>query len=341
MQKRKFLYIGSILYVILIYAITVIEQGHPDANIKSFSDGIWFSIVTLTTVGYGDFYPVTIGGKIISLTIILGSLGVLGYLIGELTYKINAYMDKKKRGHLGTDFENHYVIIGWNDFAKQVANQIYNAGHKIALVTNNKNDMELFQNLYSDKTSFVLFTDYQNTDDFNKVNITDSKSVFINFEEDTETLIFVLNIKRVFPDLHITIQCNNSDLRATLENSGVSHVVARQEVTSCMVASYLFEPHVAEYASDLIATSLEHRDHDIQQFRISGDAPYCNASYLDTFIKMKREINTILIGLVVDGKLRKDPADDYIIKEGDYIIVISRGDNNRLNKILGGIKEGY
>ncbi len=62
----------------------------------------------------------------------LDYLGILGFLIGELTVRINEYMEKKKNGHLGTRFENHYVIIGWNTFAKNVAKQIIHAGHKVA-----------------------------------------------------------------------------------------------------------------------------------------------------------------------------------------------------------------
>ncbi len=340
MKNKKLFAAGVVVYIILIYIIAILEKSDPDANIKSFADAIWYSVVTLTTVGYGDYFPVTFGGKILGLFIILGSLGILGYLIGEVTYRINTYMERKKHGYFGTKFENHYVIIGWSEFARQVANQVYNAGHKIALVTNSKNDLELFSDLYDDNT-FALFADYKNMPAYEKVNILKSKAVFVNFKEDTETLVFVLNIKKEYPGLNIIINCTNPDLKETLENTGVSHVVARHEVASRMVASYLFEPHVAEYTSDLISTSVVEQDQDIQQFRVTGSNPYLGKSYIESFMDMKKDLNTILIGLVIDGRLEKDPKDDYIIKDGDYIILISRGnDKTKLEKSFG-IKEGY
>ena len=341
MKNKKLFYVGIVVYLALIYVIALIEKTDPNANIKSLTDALWYSVVTLTTVGYGDFYPVTSLGKILGLFIILGSLGILGYLIGEITYRINAYMEKKNTGYFGTKFEEHYVIIGWSMFARQVADQIYNAGHKIALVTNSKNDLELFNDLYKNDNSFALFADYKNMPAYEKTNITKSKAVFINFKEDTETLVFVLNIKKAYPGLNIVINCSNPELKETLENTGVQHVVARHDVASRMVASYLFEPHVAEYASDLISTSVDEYDQDIQQFKVSEDNPYNGKRYLDTFIEMKKSLNVILIGLVIDGKLMKDPNDDQIIKTGDYLIIISRGnDKNKLEKTFG-VKEGF
>ncbi len=341
MKNKKLFYIGIALYLSLIYIISLVERTDPNANIKSITDALWYSVVTLTTVGYGDFYPVTTIGKILGLFIILGSLGILGYIIGEITYRINNFMEKKKNGYFGTRFENHYVIIGWNQFAQQVADQIYHAGHHIALVTNSKNDLELFSDLYESDHSFALFADYKNMQAYEKVNLTKSKAVFINFKEDTDTLVFVLNIKKEYPDLNIIINCTNPELKETLENTGVQHVVARHEVASRMVASYLFEPHVAEYTSDLISTSVEDADQDIQQFKVTENNPYKGKSYFDSFVEMKKSLNAILIGLVVNNQLIKDPSNDQIINEGDYLVLISRGNNKlKLEKSFG-IKEGY
>ncbi len=341
MKNKKLLSIGIVIYLALIYIIAFVEKSEPNANIKSFTDALWYSVVTLTTVGYGDFYPVTALGKILGLFIILGSLGILGFLIGEITYRINTYMEKKNTGYFGTKFENHYVIIGWNMFARQVADQIYNAGHKIALVTNSKNDLALFNDLYESDNSFSLFADYKNMAAYEKVNIVQSKAVFVNFKEDTETLVFVLNIKKEFPDLNIVINCTNPELKETLENTGVKHVVARHDVASRMVASFLFEPHVAEYTTDLISTGVDEHDQDIQQFKVVEGNPYVEQSYIDAFINMKKELNVILIGLVINGKLMKNPADDQIINIEDYIILISRGNDKKILEKTFGVKEGF
>jgi hypothetical protein len=65
-------------------AILRVEHGDPAANITTASDAVWYLIVTMSTVGYGDFYPVTDVGRIIGSGIIVVGVGVFGTLTGFL-----------------------------------------------------------------------------------------------------------------------------------------------------------------------------------------------------------------------------------------------------------------
>ncbi|WP_350066174.1 ion channel [Fulvivirga sp.] len=62
---RFFIVVAAFIvcYVALLAMLIKIEAHNPEANIKNFGDALWFSIVTLTTVGYGDLHPVTHEGK--------------------------------------------------------------------------------------------------------------------------------------------------------------------------------------------------------------------------------------------------------------------------------------
>lgn len=67
----------------LLLILLVLFEGNTDASgIHTFWDALWYSFVTLTTVGYGDLYPVTIGGKVIGIIFVFLSLGLLSTLIG-------------------------------------------------------------------------------------------------------------------------------------------------------------------------------------------------------------------------------------------------------------------
>lgn len=85
MKKRSWLlwlpgvFLG---YLGLLALLAAVEKGHPDASIQSFGDALWYSIVTLSTVGYGDLYPVTAAGKLIGILFVLLSVGALAFLVG-------------------------------------------------------------------------------------------------------------------------------------------------------------------------------------------------------------------------------------------------------------------
>jgi voltage-gated potassium channel len=78
--------IASTLLAILVgaLAITDAERGQPGASITSFSDGLWWAITTITTVGYGDRYPVTVEGKFIAVALMLCGIALLGVVSASL-----------------------------------------------------------------------------------------------------------------------------------------------------------------------------------------------------------------------------------------------------------------
>jgi voltage-gated potassium channel len=62
--------------------ILICEQQNPDANIKTAGDAIWWSVATITTVGYGDVYPVTAEGRILAMVLMISGIGLFGTLSG-------------------------------------------------------------------------------------------------------------------------------------------------------------------------------------------------------------------------------------------------------------------
>jgi len=87
-RARVLVYLtGAAVLVTYIAALAVLEaeRGDPNANITSFGDSLWWAAVTITTVGYGDFTPLTIRGRAIATGLMLGGVAVLGVLTATLS----------------------------------------------------------------------------------------------------------------------------------------------------------------------------------------------------------------------------------------------------------------
>ena len=86
-QRSKLAYLiafssGSI--IVGAFAEFIVESPNPDAKITNLGEAFWWAVVTVTTVGYGDVYPITIGGKIIASVLMIVGIGVLGTFISTL-----------------------------------------------------------------------------------------------------------------------------------------------------------------------------------------------------------------------------------------------------------------
>ncbi|AZL85781.1 ion transporter [Aliivibrio salmonicida] len=90
-KNRKEATIASIL-VLMVTLISlgsvfmlVFEGQNPNANIQTAGDAIWWAFVTISTVGYGDHYPITVAGKILAVFIIISGVGIFGMISGLIT----------------------------------------------------------------------------------------------------------------------------------------------------------------------------------------------------------------------------------------------------------------
>ena len=85
-EYAGFITLLAAMIVLVVASILVItfESGSPDANISTGADALWWAIVTITTVGYGDTFPVTAGGRITAFAVMLMGVGIIGALASIL-----------------------------------------------------------------------------------------------------------------------------------------------------------------------------------------------------------------------------------------------------------------
>jgi voltage-gated potassium channel len=101
-QYAVFITMMSAVTVLFLCSVLVLqfESRSPEANITSGSDAIWWAIVTITTVGYGDFYPVTFLGRIIGVLVMVSGVGIIAALASVLTSII---IPQPKSGAVATE----------------------------------------------------------------------------------------------------------------------------------------------------------------------------------------------------------------------------------------------
>ena len=167
------------------------------------------------------------------------------------------------------------------------------------------------------------------------LNAEKANVIFINSGSDSDKLITILNIKKIYTDIEFVVILENSELKDTFVSAGVTYVLSKNEIASKLVASYIFEPAVADFTKDLItSTSNEQeneQEYDIQQYRITNQNPYLGAKYGTLFSELKSKYNIIAIGLNKGRTkgLLKAPSDDERIEENDDVIVIANGANEK------------
>ena len=122
--KRIIFIVLFTIYIGFSILLPFVETGHEGASILTIRESVWYTLVTITTVGYGDYYPVSTLGKIISLFYLSLSLGILAYLIGTLASQVSNHVTPKALITLNANKEK-YIFSDMNNYSITLAKNIY------------------------------------------------------------------------------------------------------------------------------------------------------------------------------------------------------------------------
>lgn len=334
-----------VFYGVLLLILLKFEETAQGAKITSFQDGMWYLLETLTTVGYGDTLPVTYWGRMIGFVFLLSSFGVYGFIIGQISNFMSTLKEQKDLGLNGTDFEDHVVIVGWNDFSHSVITHLIGAGRKVAVITKDRSSIDIIREYYTTDQVYTLFSDHNNFDLLEKAaKIRKASIIFINLNDDTEKLVYIINIKKHFDNLNYVVTLDNGNLKSTFHAAGVTYAISKNEISSKLLASYIYEPDVALFSEEIIAFQHEQDEYDMKQFYVTNDNPLRGMYYETAFFDIKKQCNVILIGIVKvkDGKhnLMKNPESSVTIEAGDYLLMLMNGKGQERLKRVFHIEEG-
>lgn len=246
----------------------------------------------------------------------------------------------------GCTMENHIVVFGWDYFIKSIVEQLVKARQRVMIITNRPEHGDILNDFSGSGKPQLLISSYHDYQKLIAADLEKSRIVLVNLQDDTRNLVFILKLKRRYPNIRIVVPINNIDLSDTFVRAGITYSLSRSEICAKLFASHLFEKHVAEYLDDVLSSGGESEDeHDIQQYRMLSDNPVVGMSYQAVFVKLKKEFNAVLIGIskiseTGNRMLYKNPYGDITVEVNDYLIVIVNGTTAGRISDYFGVAEG-
>jgi voltage-gated potassium channel len=337
-----------LLYIGLVYAYFQYETFKPNQPDPTVSQVVWYVFLNPTGLGnVGNLMslPTTLVGKTIAFVFTLTSLGLLGVFIGKIGDMFTEYREYRRLGHAGTNFEDHIVILGWDKFARMVTDQLVLSGQQVAIVTDEKDDIDVIYEEFGHKSVFVLYSllnDYGNLD---KVNIRDAFRVLINEPSDAETLVELINIKALEEGstkseeadgngskpnaIDCVVTFRDEDLENTYLEAGAYAAISLHESASNLIASNIFEPQSAELLGDLIASVENGEEHELQQYRVTSSDAVHGRTFGEVFDEIYEKYDSMPVGVSKPAdqgrKIHKLPDDDLKLESGDYLLIVVSG----------------
>ena len=318
---------ASLLILLSTSALTVLEYDMFNASVKEHAEGsfifgekdpnwvdtffhtFWWSIVTFTTVGYGDVSPVTHLGKFLTIIIMLLNFGVVTLLGGAVASVLVAQrltgddtLDENK-------FDGHLVIAGWNKTVPSVLNLIEsNKDSTSVVILVNEMDKEVIQraitgyerldithipeNFTHESVLRKAFLDKAGT----FMILPDSSGLLPHEEPDEDkTVLTCLTAKSISESCNVVAHVLDVENVSHLQRANANEIVIPDEHVPHLLAKHVTDPGVPQFFDDLILK--EEEDKGLQEVKIPKTLNGQTHNKISAFYKFK--YGWLLVGYAI------------------------------------------
>ena len=250
-------------------------ESSTQAEPVGLFEGLWWACVTLFTVGYGDFAPKTVPGRVLGMAVMASGIGLVSTVTGSLASAMVERRFKKRRGLLSVKTEGHILILGWNAHGARLLERLEGlpdlAGRPVVLAA----DMEpsRFEELAGTLPAGLDVRFVRGAATVRQVvertNPAKARLAYIlpadnvtADEADNASVLTALTVRALAPELTLYVEALREASREHLARAGVTKVLSREELTGRTLAFMAVHPVMHDVLLALLASGEEtRRDH--------------------------------------------------------------------------------
>ncbi|MGD6870637.1 ion channel [Sutcliffiella horikoshii] len=262
-----------LISIIVIGGSSLVMHLLEPATFPTVFEGLWWTMTTVTTVGYGDVSPETVAGKIFAMFLFIFGIGLIGVLIGKVVNLLSLYSKWKEHGKLTSKKTNHFIFVGWTEKTERAMSEILeeNQNAQIVLIDSKKTnpcDLEI-DYVQGDASEDAILL---------KANVLEAKSVTIFSDDliedaslsDGKTLLVASSVERL-SKLHNKNIYTIVELRKEKSIPNFSHANVDEFVISGETASRLMAKATLYNGSTHLFSQLTSRMHGDNIYEIAAD----------------------------------------------------------------------
>ncbi len=320
------------IWVYLVFSVVfgtigvlVFERG-ADSGFDTLADALWWCIVTLTTVGYGDRFPVTVGGRVVATILMFIGLSFYALLTGMLsTLLIRRAWQEEGSGMQTTELREHIVICGWNAHARRLIEDLLevNPGTDVVVLCE-RTDLPPI----AETGVHVVRLDPTSAEGLERAGVAGARVVIVlsddasgrsSHDSDARTILTVLAVERMHPDVHTIAELRHEDNRHHALNAGVDELIISGSYTGTMLAQAARNPGVSHVYDDMFRAGAGSM---IEHLRLTPGQ--VGRTFGDLSVEVLADADAILIGLRRQGQALVSPGRASPAMDGDELIVLRR-----------------
>ena len=319
---------------LLVFVLLIGVFGFRIISGYSWVDAVYMTVITITTVGFGEVHPLDDSSKIFTVFLILSSVVIVGYALSIITEYIlskNNIEDlKKKKMQKKIDgFVNHTIICGYGRNGKQAAKKLMSYKKTFVVIEKDKEVIEKFQS----ELVPMVFGNANEDDVLIQAGLEKASTLISALPNDADNLFVVLSARQLNKKACIISRASQETSYQKLKLAGANNVISPDRIGGDHMASLVVVPDLIEFIDNLEVGGSE----DVNIEEIDVDKLYNASNKVQTIkdLDLRNKTGCTVIGYKGnDGKYIVNPEAEIKLVPNSKVIVLGRPEQiQKMNSI--------
>lgn len=312
----------AVLLLFLVFFLGVL--GFRVLYDYTWVDALYMTVITITTVGFGELHPMSPSEKIFTSGFILSSIFIVGYAIKVVSEYI---LSKSNIGNLKhkkvqekiDSLQKHVIVCGYGRNGRQAVHKLEAYNRDYVVIEMNEETVERF---YDEKHLFVRGN--ANEDEtLVRAGIERASTLICALPSDADNLFIVLSARQINPNLRIISRATEETSYQKLKLAGADNVIMPDKIGGEHMASLVVTPDLVEFLDNLTVSG-EHDSIYVEQVPFEKVCPSGQEQAIKD-IDLRKKTGCSIIGYKTpEGNYIVNPEATLVLKKGSKLILIGR-----------------
>ncbi|MGB9712022.1 MAG: potassium channel family protein [Dissulfurimicrobium sp.] len=323
--ERRVLFIFLLIIALILFG----TFGYMIVEGWSALDALYMTIISISTVGYGEVRPLSSAGRIFTMTLITMGVGLFFYAVTALAETmleghLKGLWEKRKMEKTISRLSQHFIVCGYGRIGRSISDMISKEGHTVVVI---ENDPEALRN--TQKAGFLYIEGDATQDEYLiKAGIEKARGIICVLKSDADNVYITLTSRLLNPGLLIVARASDSRAEKRMAQAGANKVISPYEIGARRMALSVLKPTVIEFLD--LAVHSSDLGISIEQIVVNAGSAVDGVTIRDIGLRQKTGVTVLAVQKLADSMIL-GPDPDYILKAGD--IVIALGSEKGLNEL--------
>lgn len=311
-----------LLLLIIIFTVIIVfgTIGYSLIEEWSLTDSFYMAVITVTTVGFGEVYPLSNPGRFFTAVLIVLGVGAFTYTFGILTDyiiagELSGFLKERKMKRLIESLRDHYIVCGYGEMGHQICLELARKSCPLVIIDNRESAAVRAH----DHGFLAVLGDAGMESVLRECGIERAAGIVVATDVDATNLLVVVTARLLKPQIPIVARANTEEVSAKLHRAGANRVLVPQAIVGRRMAQMLLHPEISDFMD--VITHDESLELILESLNIDTNSGLANLSLADS--KIRERTGASIVGLKRPGQgilASVDP--DTVLRAGDTIFAL-------------------